>query len=371
MPPPTAFGGELEGETSNRQSRPILLAALAIVGTSVLTATVAGGAAVEPAQAQDITTVTGTVTALCAFGIFVFWRDLGRQTDDRLTLWLATGTLLLGVGSVCRPAVLGAVLGDRGPDDLWLGAVATAVLAVVPVLFAVGVVGMVPQLRKASAVALASVVALSVLIHAVPRVGKALSVSQLTQGPGIVTIAGGGLVLGIWLAVGAANISQGLRRWPPTQAWAGLVLFALAFSALASGEAAPGNAWSVAAGMIESAAVAVALAGAHLELRWATEDQTVALFDSTLDAETADIRERVRAAGLRARRHDLANAITAIDGAAMILEREFGRLSEADRETLAHVVGSGVARLRGLMAPETGGITQVSKIGRASCRERV
>jgi signal transduction histidine kinase len=185
-------------------------------------------------------------------------------------------------------------------------------------------------------------------------------VSQLTRRGGIGALAGGLAVLGIWLAVATMNVAQGFRRWPPTQAWVGLVLFGMAFSQLADGEAAPGNAWGVAGAMIEAVAVAVALAGAHLEVRRANEDQTVALVDSALDVETADARERVRAAGVRAGRHDLANAITAIDGAATLLEREFGRLSEADRETLAHVVGSGMARLRGMIAPEPGAVTRVS-----------
>jgi signal transduction histidine kinase len=359
-PPPAATERELEGGTSTRQSRPLILGAVAIVGTSVLIAAVAGSAAVEAEQARAIGTVTGTATALCALGIFVFWRDLGRQTDDRLTLWLGTGTLVIGLAAVCRPAVLGAVLGDRGPDDRWLGAVAGAALVVVPVAFAVTLVGMVPSLRKATALGVGLLVALSILFQAVPRLGKALSVSQLTADRGVASLAGGLVVLGAWLAVAAMNVAQGSRRWPPTQAWAGLVLFGMACSQLADGEAGPGNAWGVAGGMIQAVAVAVALAGAHLELRRANEDQTVALFDTTLDAETADARERVRSAGLRARRHDLANAITAIDGAATLLEREFGRLSEADRETLAHVVGAGMARLRAMIDPSSGGTTQVS-----------
>ncbi len=50
----------------------------------------------------------------------------------------------------------------------------------------------------------------------------------------------------------------------------------------------------------------------------------------------------------------------AIDGAAVILEREFDRLSPDDREMLAGVVGSGTARLRRLLAQDAGGATPVS-----------
>jgi signal transduction histidine kinase len=233
-------------------------------------------------------------------------------------------------------------------------------MAVVPVLFAVALVGRFPSRRRPTAVAIASVAALGVLIHTAPRLGRVLSLSELTRGEGTGTVVTGIVVVGIWLAVATGTTLQGLRRPPSTQPWAGVMLLALTFSGLAAGEADPGNAWAVAAGIVEALGVAVALAGAHLELRQAQEDQTLALFDSALEAETADVRERVRAAGLRARRHDLVNAITAIDGAAMILEREFLRLSEADREALARVVGSGMARLRALIEPETGASALVS-----------
>jgi signal transduction histidine kinase len=92
----------------------------------------------------------------------------------------------------------------------------------------------------------------------------------------------------------------------------------------------------------------------------AYEDQTLRLSDSALDAETAEVRERVRADNVRVRRHDLINAITAIDGAAMILEREFDRLSDGDRETLAQVLGSGTDRLRRLVSQESGSGAHVS-----------
>lgn len=138
------------------------------------------------------------------------------------------------------------------------------------------------------------------------------------------------------------------------------MLFSLTFAGLAAGVAAAGNAWSLGAVLLEAMGLVLAVVGAYLELNRAHEHRTLRLFDTALDAETADVRERVRTAALRARRHDLVNAVTAIDGAAMILEREFEHLSEADREALAHVVSSGTARLRGLLVPEPPAPVEVS-----------
>lgn len=57
----------------------------------------------------------------------------------------------------------------------------------------------------------------------------------------------------------------------------------------------------------------------------------------------------------RKRRHDLANALTAIEGAAMILDREAASLTAQDRSTLTKVLESGTARLRRLLQQEDAG----------------
>jgi signal transduction histidine kinase len=200
---------------------------------------------------------------------------------------------------------------------------------------------------------------MALVFHAAPDLGTALSVSQLTRGEGLGGVFGGIAITGIWLGLAVGYTVRGLgRRWLYT--WAGLMLFALTLSALAAGSAGPTNAWAVGAVLMESIGVLLAMVGSHFELTRAYENQALELIDSALAAETAEVRARARAGAVRAQRHDLVNAIMAIDGAALILEREFDRLSPPDREMLAGVVGSGTARLRRLLAQDASGAAPVS-----------
>src|SRR5205085_1298324 len=76
------------------------------------------------------------------------------------------------------------------------------------------------------------------------------------------------------------------------------------------------------------------------------------LFDMEIDAETAAVRERARESEAGAHRHALANALTAVEGAALILQRD--SLSPSDRQALGRVLDSGVERLRRLATDDEG-----------------
>ena len=341
-------------------SRPYIAGACIILAAGALVATFAGTSQLSARQAEDIRVVLTTSTALCGFAVFVLSRASWRQTGDRAALWAGCGALLVGVAAAFRPELAGAVLGDRGSDDRWLASVTAAGFAVAPLLFGAGLVLPVERLRVSAASltagAMVALAVLSVVIHAWPPLGAALSVSQLTGSEGVGSVAGGLVVVGLWLSLAVGYTVRGLRRhWLYT--WAGLMLFALTLSGLSAGASRTGYAWSAGAAVLEALGVLLALVGSHLELTRAYEDQTLKLLDSTLEAETAEVRERVRVGAGRAHRHDLVNAIMAIDGAATILEREFERLTKSDRETLAGVVGAGTARLRGLLAQDGGAAT--------------
>ncbi len=77
------------------------------------------------------------------------------------------------------------------------------------------------------------------------------------------------------------------------------------------------------------------------------------LFDLQLDVEVAEVRQRLESARARARRHDLLNAFTAVEGAATILTQE--TLSPPDRSKLARLLGSGLRRVRELQFAEPDG----------------
>lgn len=344
-------------------SRPFVIGATVILLATASVAVLARRAEIDAGQVVAIRTVAGTGTVLSAFGVFILSRATWRQIGDRAALWAGCGALMIGVAAAARSEVLGALLGEWSPDERWLTAGSAAALAVAPLLFGAGLVLYLGRLPVGAASltggALAVGAALAVLFRAAPELGTGLSVSQLTRGEGLGGVFGGIVVLAVWLGLAVGYTVRGLgRRWLYT--WAGLMLFALTLSALAAGAAGPTNSWAVGAVLIECIGVLLAMIGSHFELTRAYEAQALELVDSALEAETAEVRARVRAGAVRAQRHDLVNAIMAIDGAAVILEREFDRLSPSDREMLAGVVGSGTARLRRLLAQDTAGAAPVS-----------
>jgi signal transduction histidine kinase len=235
-----------------------------------------------------------------------------------------------------------------------LDAVSNAAVLGATALFAAGL--LVPATTRrvrplpllgAAAVAVALV---AVAFRASPGLQSSLSVAQLTGADGLADVAGGLLVTAVWVLIAAGYTVRGVGGWRYT--WAGLLLFALTLSGLVAGAARPGDPWSVGAPALEALGMLWAVVACHLQLDRLHDEQRDRLHDSELEAETAEVRERLRAATSRTRRHDLVNAITAIDGAAMILEREFDRLSASDREVLASVLGSGTERLRQLLGQE-------------------
>jgi signal transduction histidine kinase len=71
------------------------------------------------------------------------------------------------------------------------------------------------------------------------------------------------------------------------------------------------------------------------------------VFDLEFDAEIVEIRQRLETARRRKYHHELVNAFTAVEGAALIMTRE--ALTASDRVMLNSLLGSGLTRLRELL----------------------
>ena len=95
-----------------------------------------------------------------------------------------------------------------------------------------------------------------------------------------------------------------------------------------------------------ASSVLVVILASGVKVARAFELKNVRLFEAMLDAETWAARERLRAREQRRRHHDVANALTAVEGAALILQQELDTLSASDRSALGRVLGSGIESLR-------------------------
>jgi signal transduction histidine kinase len=115
--------------------------------------------------------------------------------------------------------------------------------------------------------------------------------------------------------------------------------------------AAPRHPRRAPAPLVVAAAAAAGSAAVIVSCRRALGRAGQRRFDLELDAATAEVRHRLGVAQARTRRHDLANAITVVEGAATILARE--HLRPADRSTLTEVLESGLSRVRRLLGRET------------------
>lgn len=342
-----------------------------LVGATLLLAAVAGvvlvagsSARFDPNHGLQLQRALWTVSAVSGLAVLFLCRARWAEVGEGAALWAGAATFAVGVASLARPELTGAILGGHGPGDRLLTALSNSALVWAPLLFAAGLVPRIerwpvrPSVVMAAASAAIAVTALA--LRAAGSDGSALQVSALTSDRGNGPFGLGLLVAGGWLLLAVGYTFRGLRRrWLYT--WGGLTLFALTASGLAAGFGqGPHDPWSVGAAAIGALGLLLAVAGCAGELGHAYAEQHSRLFDTEVDIETNEVRARLRAATSRTRRHDLANAITAIEGAAMILEREFDKLTDNDRETLARVLGSGTGRLRRLLAQETAGTGEVA-----------
>ena len=84
------------------------------------------------------------------------------------------------------------------------------------------------------------------------------------------------------------------------------------------------------------------------------------LFAAVLEAETCAARARARVSEQRNLRHEMANALTAIEGAAVILQQEMDALAASDRSAMARVLASGIRSLRRTLADDASAESPVS-----------
>jgi signal transduction histidine kinase len=337
-------------------------ASLVLAAAAALPVLAAGAERLSASRARDVQNVMETTSTLSAVAVFALCRARWRLVDERAALWAGAASLLVGVAVAARRSALGA-------GDPVLTAVGQAAMLVALGLFAAGLTAsfetrQIPPLMVVGA-SFAALAVLTAVFRASPDLGDALTVSPITSSASGLTTLRDVVLAAIWVGLAVAYTVRGLRRrWLYT--WGGLMLFALALAQLA-GAGEGRDAWTVAGSALLAVGLLVAVGGCSVELAEAYDEQRLRLFDSELDAETAEVRQRLRDASLRRRRHDVINAITTIEGAALVLEREFDALTAADRAMLTKGLGSGTSRLLNLINADSGsGLVRMADAARGT-----
>lgn len=144
--------------------------------------------------------------------------------------------------------------------------------------------------------------------------------------------------------IGALSSIVGIRR---TAIWSTIVLGPVPLRAPGAIESARTSMrWMPSAGLAGATAAASVVGFLALRLRRVT----ATAFDLEVDAETASVRDRVRAADTRLHHDTIANALTAIEGAVLLLESETATAS--DREWLEAVLASEFEQLRHVLSED-------------------
>jgi signal transduction histidine kinase len=168
--------------------------------------------------------------------------------------------------------------------------------------------------------------------------------------------AAGRVVLSaLWSLLALALAVRGLRRGRGRAllAWTGLMLFALALAELmAIAAKGPADVWLLGSIVVQTLAMAFVLTGLADELQRTWLDQQARLFDTQIAMETEAAKGRLGDDVSGRRRHDVGNALMAIQGAALTLEREHDRLTEESRARMADMLGTSVQRLLRLVGED-------------------
>ncbi|HVL98851.1 MAG TPA: HAMP domain-containing sensor histidine kinase [Egibacteraceae bacterium] len=285
------------------------------------------------------------VAVLCV----VRWRLVGEAA----ALWSGVALLVYGIVTLALTGVLPHVF-DVGDAVVWLR---PASRFVVMAFLAAAVVSPPVDgrlgLTRLLLFAVSATVVLAVAFQLIPGASQ-----YLTGGADAhlgVPASGYGslLVTVLWGALFAGFMLRGHRESRPLLSWLGLLLLGLALAELTRLLAAYNvDLWSAGAHLLRLTALAVAMAGATIELQRAFSLQSDHLMRTVVSARAAEARVRAERQEVEERAHEARNALTAIEGASQTLERYRDRLDADTRSSLMTALSAEIARLQRLVSAE-------------------
>ena len=299
-------------------------------------------------RVERILDMASAVTMMSAAAAFTIALIRWQQSAEVPVALIGTGALVFGGGVVGTSALLLPIIKGDDLDSPVIAASRAAALIVVFVLL-VGVLVLPPVDTRLTPVRLGAgaavvVALLTVVLARFPAAADALSFGESSASRIILS--------SLWAALALVLCFLGLRRGRGLLAWTGLMLFALALSELTS-VAADGreDLWSLGSIVIHTLAMVFVMVGLAGELQRTYLDQRARLFDTQIAMQTVEARALLGGDSGR-RRHDLGNAMMALQGAARTLEREHDRLSDENRRRMADMLASSVQRLHRLVGED-------------------
>jgi signal transduction histidine kinase len=305
----------------------------------------------------DERTVSGLVAQLDAGGFavslllaalcFVRWRLIGEAA----VLWLGSAAAIFAVFTVGLGYVqaIAEATGNTGLLLLHPASRAVVIGLVVRALLSPEIDATLrPSRVIASALALVAIA--TVVLQLLPTTGAlaAGSAAAIGETGTAIQLAAIGSVA-IWVALGVWSMWVGLHA-RHIFAWFGLLFFALAFARMvwfvptdvgSIGMAGPS--------LLQGYGLLCAVLGATSELSRAYVEQGNKLLDSVTCTRAAEARIEVELATQAEREHEAVNALAAIEGATLTLQRYQDRLDPQAREQLAEAVSGEVQRLQQLV----------------------
>lgn len=310
------------------------------LGLMVVVALAVAAVTASPFSASTAAAWSAGLNALAAgLGVLVALLALLhlRWTGQTRSVWLGIAALVVVVLAAARASTGTAVSITPG------GAARVAALAVAAVALAAAVWGPAVDERLGLGRALGETLLVLTVVWALVR--GLLRFGPWPPGPGsqfvLELVLGVGLLL---LAVGALRGADG-NGHASLAPWVTWLLAGLGVSVVARAFGHLGNdAGVLAGGMLRVVTMLTAVLGFGVVLWDTLLRQQRELYHRRIDSSAQETRQRELA-------HEANNALMAIEGATVTLERYRDRLADEDREALTSAVTDEIRRLQRLVAP--------------------
>ena len=279
-----------------------------------------------------------------------------RLTGDAVALWIGAAALvvavvMVGVGELV-PLSDATVL-----DTTVLGWVRPAGLMVALALLIAALrspeVDARLSVRSVLAGAAGAVAGLALLLQLVPAASR-LVVGSAEPLPSVATsMAGTGITAAAWIVLATVLLVRAIRGRRLLFGYTGLLTWALAMGEIARGIQLEGGAtWILGEPLLRSVGLALALVGAVRELQLGFAVQSTRMLQSHLTARRRQEELEAERAQRARLAHEARNALSAIEGATVTLDRSREALSPEQRGRLTVAVTKEIARLQQLVSAE-------------------